>query len=227
MSVENIASIRSVFAIFKRPDSTLMDQLVRFFTDGQVVHCEIAVLLSTQKLVSYGAIYPQGVVECSIRTEPFYGLFDKIGRPLQKQKALDWVWLDVTKTIQHDKQIRWNNAISWVRRRLGATYRTSAFYSYWFPLVNGLSSSKNNRKRSYICSELVAEALLTHTDLSSRARKAAYDNAQFCKPLSYIVPPAGVDRLSPQGLYEALLADTNVQRLTDAQVIEAVKPDHT
>lgn len=202
--------ICGVYLIFQHERGAAIDKLVRWVTGGKHIHVESVFAFrkpqpetSTHHLhaISVGSIYPDGVYAGSIFDDPFYELYDRNGQSLPvnvKQGGLGWTWVDVTSVFVNRAQRL--QALEWSMSKVNqAQYRTSVFVTFPFPSCGRTDPSP---KESYICSEFCADMLLEfgHAQKTEDLQKALQPHCDRFVGMIH----CGTDKLSPQGLYEAL-----------------------
>ena len=196
------------FAAFKYPtNNSLLERLVALATFANVIHVELIAVYPGGKVESIGAVQGRGVTSTSPRTDAFYELYDNIGTALNPTEAtFGWKWVEITQLLREEVCTGSMDCLEWIHSQIGKPYRNTVYLTFWVPFVK----VKAFDKPSFICSELVADFLLTQGTSTDNAIRNIKEACQFVYPIRRLFGECGTDKLSPQDLLQSLLSSDKV-----------------
>ena len=166
--------------IFPLGVATVVDKLAEWITGGPEVHCEF-VVETDGTLTTYGALFGIGVFSSTVRQDASY----RTGK---------WTWVDVTSLFSATESEVYLR--EWLEHTLGLAYGTRAMVAFAVPWTG--AGHRKLPKDTYICSELVADALLNCSATTAPTQQARKKILSQCR--------ADTSRLSPYQIYTALRA---------------------
>ena len=181
--------------VFPLGVATVVDKLAEWLTGGSEVHCEFVLELGGT-LCTYGALVGVGVFSSTVKQDSAY----RSGR---------WTWIEVTSLFKAQHAVLYLH--QWLEHTLGAKYGTLAMLAFAVPFMSGADRKKP--KQSYICSELLADALLNCCDDSGSASVLRHQLVQHCGGDTSLLSPVDICSILRQQLSCRVQTEKEVSRL--------------
>jgi hypothetical protein len=203
-----VARVDDVYVVWRKQTACALDRLTAAVAGGPHVHCEMVFAVAPlaqareRSLLAVASIYPRGVYASDLCTDKFYGVSGD-------RDPGDWQWtcMNVTRWFPTaaDRMDLWQ----WSAAKVGACgYAVGAAAAFAAPCGGGgvFYGSDVADKPSYLCSELVADALFRAArDERPEAAPALAGLAARCKASMFA--RGGTNKVSPQALLDFIEAE--------------------